>query len=186
MCRCKRPCFHDDYLPTFNRENVTLVDTDGQGVERLTASGVVANGKEHPIDCLVLATGFRSPFAGAGDPAAKSNIAVEGRDGKTLQDKWAQGVATLHGYCTNGFPNLLWAGLSQGGLDGNVTHASQHQATHVAYVVAEALKKSKEGPVTVEPTVEAEEDWANQVAMRAMGFAQMAGCTPGCMDSPSG
>ena len=33
---CKRPCFHDEYLPTFNRPNVTLVDTDGRGVERLT------------------------------------------------------------------------------------------------------------------------------------------------------
>ena len=38
---CKRPCFHDEYLDTFNRPNVTLVDTDGRGVERITERGVV-------------------------------------------------------------------------------------------------------------------------------------------------
>ena len=55
---CKRPCFHDEYLPTFNRPNVTLVDTDGQGVQQLTESGVVVDGKEYKVDCLVFATGF--------------------------------------------------------------------------------------------------------------------------------
>ena len=40
---CKRPCFHDDYLATFNRPNVTLVDTEGRGVERMTPAGVVVD-----------------------------------------------------------------------------------------------------------------------------------------------
>ena len=55
---CKRPCFHDEYLDTFNRPNVTLVDTDGQGVERITEHGVVVGGTEYEIDCLIYATGF--------------------------------------------------------------------------------------------------------------------------------
>ena len=55
---CKRPCFHDEYLPTYNRPNVTLVDTRGHGVDRLTERGIVANGQEYPIDCLIFATGF--------------------------------------------------------------------------------------------------------------------------------
>ena len=55
---CKRPCFHDEYLHTFNRANVTLVDTEGQGVERITEHGIVANGVEYEIDCLIYATGF--------------------------------------------------------------------------------------------------------------------------------
>ena len=55
---CKRPCFHDSYLPAFNSSNVTLVDTDGQGVERITPNGVVANGVEHEVDCIVFSTGF--------------------------------------------------------------------------------------------------------------------------------
>ena len=55
---CKRPCFHDEYLPTFNRPNVTLVDTEGQGVERITETGVVVDGDEYELDCLIYATGF--------------------------------------------------------------------------------------------------------------------------------
>ena len=55
---CKRPCFHDEYLDTFNRPNVTLVDTNGQGVDRMTEHGIVANGVEYEIDCLIFATGF--------------------------------------------------------------------------------------------------------------------------------
>jgi cation diffusion facilitator CzcD-associated flavoprotein CzcO len=55
---CKRPCFHDDYLATFNRPGVTLVDTNGQGVERITKDGVVVAGKEYKLDCLIFGTGF--------------------------------------------------------------------------------------------------------------------------------
>ena len=56
---CKRPTFNDEYLPTFNRPNVTLVDTSSaQGVERITKNGVVANGVEYPVDCIIFATGF--------------------------------------------------------------------------------------------------------------------------------
>ena len=55
---CKRPCFHDEYLDTFNRPNVELVDTKGKGVERITPKGLVANGREYEVDCLIFATGF--------------------------------------------------------------------------------------------------------------------------------
>lgn len=55
---CKRPCFHDEYLDTFNRPNVKLVDTKGQGIERITENGVVADGQEDEIDCLIYASGF--------------------------------------------------------------------------------------------------------------------------------
>ncbi len=55
---CKRPCFHDEYLDTFNRPNVRLVDTKGRGVERVTENGVVVDGVEYAVDCLIYATGF--------------------------------------------------------------------------------------------------------------------------------
>src|SRR6202021_2699266 len=41
---CKRPCSNDDYLSSFNRPNVTLVDvSSSKGVERATEKGLVAN-----------------------------------------------------------------------------------------------------------------------------------------------
>merc|ERR1719478_1183966 len=63
---CKRPCFHDDYLPTFNRPNVTLVDTNGEGIQAMTKKGIIANGVEYELDCVCLATGFETAFAAPG------------------------------------------------------------------------------------------------------------------------
>ena len=55
---CKRPCYHNEYLETFNRSNVTLVDTLGKGVDCITPKGVKVQGEEYALDCLVYATGF--------------------------------------------------------------------------------------------------------------------------------
>ena len=55
---CKRPCFHDEYLKTYNRESVTLVDTDGKGLDKITEKGIFFNGKEYEVDCIIFATGF--------------------------------------------------------------------------------------------------------------------------------
>src|SRR5262249_22100105 len=97
---CKRPCFHDDYLPTFNRPNVTLVDTSGKGVERITPTGVVANGKSYDVDCPIFATGFEVGTS----YTRRSGYELIGRGGETLSDKWRSGVRTFHGLLSRGFP----------------------------------------------------------------------------------
>ncbi|KAK5121567.1 hypothetical protein LTR85_004739 [Meristemomyces frigidus] len=175
---CKRPGFHDDYLSTFNRKNVTLVDTDGKGVERMTEKGIIANGTEYELDCLILSTGFRSPFLGT---AARAGMTVQGCNGRSLDDKWSQGVATLHGVCSHDFPNFFWPGPSQAALDGNYTHTADHLARHVAYIVTTALGRGSDD-VVVEPTADAEEAWSMQVLARAAGFAAQAGCTPSILN----
>ncbi len=88
---CKRPCFHDEYLQTFNRDNVTLVDTQGKGVERITADGVVVDGTEHRVDCLIFATGFEVGT----EYSRRTGFEIVGRDGLTLTDKWRDGVRTF-------------------------------------------------------------------------------------------
>ena len=55
---CKRPTFNDEYLPAFNRPNITLVDTRGRGVDRITEKGLVFDGVEYEVDCIIFATGF--------------------------------------------------------------------------------------------------------------------------------
>lgn len=55
---CKRPCFHDEHLPTFGRESVHLVDTTCPGVEAITGNGIFANGQKHEVDCIIFAMGF--------------------------------------------------------------------------------------------------------------------------------
>ena len=93
---CKRPTFNDQYLATFNRPNVELVDTSwSHGVERITKNGLIANGKEYEVDCIILATGFEM------STGFKRRIGVEvlGRDGLSLYDHWGEGMRTMRPYC---------------------------------------------------------------------------------------
>ncbi|EKG14504.1 hypothetical protein MPH_08353 [Macrophomina phaseolina MS6] len=177
---CKRPTFHDDYLPAFNRPNVTLVDTDGKGIDALTKTGVKANGIDYPVDVLVLSTGFASPARGSGSPASRSGIKIYGRDGLDMDEKWVQhGAATLHGISTHDFPNLFFPGPSQAGVTANFTYTLDMLASHTAYVLAEAERQARNpNTVVVEVTKEAEEAWSMQTMMRAAWFAAVGGCTP--------
>ena len=128
---CKRPCFHDEYLQTFNRPNVTLVDTDGKGVERITPHAVVAAGREYPLDCLIYATGFEVGT----EYARRAGYEIHGRDGLTLTEKWRDGAATLHGFYSRGFPNCFIVSLVQSGFSVNFPHMLDEQAKHLAYVL---------------------------------------------------
>src|SRR6201999_4261880 len=92
---CKRPTFNDEYLPTFNRDNVTLVDvSESKGVERITKTGVVANGVEYPVDCIIYASGFEIP------PGRRRRVGfdIPGRGGLSIYDYYQDGFRTLHGH----------------------------------------------------------------------------------------
>ena len=131
---CKRPCFHDEYLDAFNRPNVQLIDTQGRGVEAITEHGVVANGREYEIDCLIYATGFEVGTS----YTRRAGYEVVGRGGVTLTQKWADGVSTLHGMHSRGFPNLFLISNSQSGFTVNFPHMINEQSRHLAYIVREA------------------------------------------------
>jgi hypothetical protein len=170
---CKRPCFHDEYLDTFNRPNVKLVDTKGQGVERITEKGIAANGEEFEIDCLVYATGFEL----ANEWSHKTGMEIYGRNGMTTSEKWKDGASTLHGWASRQFPNCLWVSIVQAALTPNFMHVTAEQARHFAYVISECKKRDIR---TVEPTQEAEEEWCDVIvkgtAIRGDFFKE---CTPG-------
>ena len=170
---CKRPCFHDEYLDAYNRGNVTLVDTQGQGVERITRTGVVADGAEHELDCIVFATGFE---VGTGY-TRRAGYDVVGRDGVTLSEKWADGASTLQGLFTRGFPNCFVVSLSQSGFTVNFPHMLDEQARHVAYVLSHVFEHDVR---TVEPTQEAEDAWVQTILDKAMANEKfLESCTPG-------
>jgi len=170
---CKRPCFHDEYLDTFNRPNVELVDTNGKGVERITERGVVANGIEYEVDCIIFATGFEVGT----DYTRRAGYEVHGRDGLTLTQKWADGIRTLHGMHTRGFPNLLIVSNAQAGFTVNFPHMLNEQAIHMAYIVSEAQRREA---AAFEVSEEAEEAWVQTIislARNNMDFLES--CTPG-------
>ena len=170
---CKRPCFHDEYLPTFNRENVHLIDTQGKGVERITETGVVANGVEYELDCLIYATGFEVGT----EFTRRSGYELHGRDGQTLTQKWADGVSTFHGLYSRGFPNCFIVSNSQSGFTANFPHMINEQSKHIAYVLTNALERQAR---VIEPTAEAEAAWVQTIIdLSIMREAFLKECTPG-------
>lgn len=180
---CKRPCFHDEYLQSFNRANVHLVDTDGAGVEGLAPHAVWANGQEYPVDVLIFGTGYRPPMPGS--PALNAGVRVVGKDGVDMDEKWERiGAATLHGVVANGFPNCFVWSPTQTGLAPNACAVIDMTARHTAYVVAEARKRAGEAAAAfaLQPTREAEEAWSTESAMRAAWFSPLVGCTPGYLN----
>ncbi|RPB22635.1 FAD/NAD(P)-binding domain-containing protein [Terfezia boudieri ATCC MYA-4762] len=177
---CKRPCFHDEYLPAFNLPNVKLIDTDGKGVERVTENGVVVQEQQIELDLLIFSTGYRAPSDGS--PGSRAGISITGRT-QTMEEKWVEGASTLHGVITRGFPNLFLTGPYQTGAAANWTAVLDQLAIHTSYIISEAeakvTKKRRKGKVTIEPTVEGEEGWSMQIMSRAGSLAAAAGCTPG-------
>jgi cyclohexanone monooxygenase len=172
---CKRPCFHDEYLETFNRPNVKLVDTGGKGVERITPNGVVVNGKEYEVDCLIYASGFEL----LSEYTRRLGFDIHGRGGKSLRDSWANGPATLHGMTTRGYPNLLMISLTQAGWAINIVHVIDEQSQHAAYIIERCLKQGIE---TIEPTEQAQQQWWERILGSLMkGGLAFGGpeCTPG-------
>jgi cation diffusion facilitator CzcD-associated flavoprotein CzcO len=170
---CKRPCFHDEYLQTFNRDNVTLVDTQGKGVERISESGVVVNGVEYELDCLIFSTGFEVGT----DYAHRTGFEIYGRAGVSLSEAWSDGVRTLHGLLLHRFPNLFMQSIAQAGFTVNFPYLIEIQATHSAWLINEALQH---GIDSIEPTATAESAWVETIVQRNRASAESsANCTPG-------
>jgi cation diffusion facilitator CzcD-associated flavoprotein CzcO len=175
---CKRLCFHDEYLPTFNQPNVHLVDTDGRGVDAITENGPVVDGVEYPVDLLVFASGFEvgTDFMLGFDP--------KGRNGVGLLDSWGNGAHTLHGILSSDFPNLMVISLVQAGFGTNFVHFLSESTEHVANVIAVCVDQDVR---SIEPDPAAEEQWLMTlwtVASEIAGYSNF--CTPSYYNSEQG
>jgi cyclohexanone monooxygenase len=169
---CKRPGFSDDYLPAFAQDNVTLVDTAVSGIDEITERGVVVDGVEYELDCLIFATGFELGTTWS-HQAGYEIIA----NGNRLSEKWAGGLRTYHGLFSRGFPNIFFLGLTQTGSTISVPHMLQEQVDHVTFVVQHCLEH---GLVRVEATQEAEDAWQEVMAQKNRERRPFQeSCTPG-------
>ncbi|MBV1917181.1 MAG: NAD(P)/FAD-dependent oxidoreductase [Sphingomonadaceae bacterium] len=171
---CKRPCFHDDYLPAFNEPNVKLLDTDGQGPDEITEKGVVVQGTEYPVDFIVFATGFETGNL----YSRRMGFELYGKGGVSLTEDWDNGASahTLHGLLSRGFPNAFLYNSAQAAFSTSIVHTLYEHASHVAALVKLVLDK---GATEIEPTPEAEEKWWEWVMTGLeYGYDQMKECTP--------
>ena len=170
---CKRPCFHDEYLDSYNRPNTHLVDTDGRGVDRIDKTGVWAGGKHYDLDVLIYASGFEvgTPFE------RRSGYDVIGRDGRILSQTWANGMVSLHGIHVHGFPNLFVVSPTQGAnLISNVPHNLTEAGTTISAIVRHALDV---GADEVDVTQEAQDAWVELLENGGRRFGNQPDCTPG-------
>jgi cyclohexanone monooxygenase len=170
---CKRPCFHNEYLEAFNRDNVTLVDTHGRGVARITPKGVVVDGHEYELDCLIYASGFEVGT----DYSRRAGFQLLGRHGESLADTWADGVRTLHGMHVRGFPNCFIMSNPQAGFTASYPHLLNEQAKHLAYIITRGIDEDLS---TVEVTAEGEQAWVDRCLAKARDTSDFfENCTPG-------
>lgn len=175
---CKRPCFHDFYLSAFNRPNVTLVDTDGQGVEKIEGNVVWAGGKPYQIDCLIYASGFDFQSRTL---AERNGFEIYGRGGHSLTDKCQPEMKTLFGMFHRGFPNLFIQSGAQASLTVNITHI----LTESANVFAKLIKQCRDrGAISFEVTAQAEQGWVDRMRsypLDRLKFDQE--CTPSYLNN---
>lgn len=95
---CKRILRSDDFYPTFNRENVTLVT---EALDRITPKGIVTrDGVEHELDVIIFGTGFKSH-------AFQGDMKVLGRNGLDLGERWGNAPEAYLGMTVDGFPNMF-------------------------------------------------------------------------------
>jgi cyclohexanone monooxygenase len=165
---CKRPTFHDEYLPTFNLPNVHLVDTAPLGVKEINERGVVHDGVEYPLDVLIYATGFEWM-------ATSTFNMVKGRGGRTLAEKWTTlGTRTYLGLHTEGFPNLfIMTGPQGGGGTFNFTDAIDDHGNYIVWMLNTMQDK---GVNVVDVKADDEEVWAQHCAEVDSATAPLRDC----------
>jgi cation diffusion facilitator CzcD-associated flavoprotein CzcO len=169
MHRCKRPCYDDEYLPAFNLPNVHLVDTNGKGITEVSERGVVFEGHTYPVDVLIYATGFEVQVTGIYNE-------IRGENGLELNEKYAEGMRTVFGIHSQGYPNLFIMGGYQASFQFNLTFMLQTQGDHIA----ECINYVREhGYTTIDAAPETEQWWVDEVIRNRGKTNRNKECTPG-------
>jgi cyclohexanone monooxygenase len=165
---CKRPTFHDEFLPVFNQPNVTLVDTAPRGVSQINESGVVHEGTQYPLDVLIYATGFQWM-------ATSTFNMITGRDGRSLQQKWeSEGTRTFLGLHSNGFPNLfIVSGPQGGGGSFNFTNAIEEHGDYIVWML-ETMRD--QGVEIVDVKKEPEDEYAEHCRVADINTRPLRDC----------
>ncbi|MCU1503776.1 MAG: Monooxygenase [Ilumatobacteraceae bacterium] len=169
MLRCKRPCFHNDYLPTFNRPNVHLVDTQGAGITEIGPNGPIFDVRDYELDVLIYATGFEVQVTGIYNR-------IVGEGGLDLSEKYEDGIRTLLGIHTSGFPNMFIMGGYQSSFQFNLTDLLQVQGDHIATCIDFARRNDFD---TIDCADDSEEWWVQEVIANRGKTNRNQECTPG-------
>jgi cyclohexanone monooxygenase len=174
---CKRLGFSDQFLDVFNRDNVDIVDIMKVTDLRVVDRGVSVDGELRPFDCIIFATGFEIGTTWV----HQAKYDPVGRDGLKLSEAWKDGLRTYFGFHAEGFPNLLFMGMTQTATTLNVPHMLQQQVRHLSSLIAECLAG---GVRSVEPTTDAVDRWQDVITEKnAQREAFLRSCTPSYLNN---
>jgi len=163
---CKRLCVGTNYYETYNRDNVTLVDISGNGIERFTSEGLRAAGADYALDAIVCATGFDAMTGSV------SRIDITGVDGLSIKEKWREGPKTFLGLTISGFPNMFnIAGPGSPSVLATMVTGIEH---HVEWITDCLSWMRETGKTRIDAEPEAEADWGKQVAEAGKGSLRTA------------
>jgi cyclohexanone monooxygenase len=151
----KRLCVDTEYYETFNRDNVKVVNARRAPIEEITEKGPRTTEAKYEVDAVVFATGFDAMTG------ALSEIAITGRDGRRLKDKWVAGPTTYLGLMVQGFPNMfIVTGPGSPSVKSNMVTAIEQ---HVEWIADCLTYVSRSGIAMIEPDPDAEEKWVRHV-----------------------
>ncbi|KAF7553245.1 hypothetical protein G7Z17_g3753 [Cylindrodendrum hubeiense] len=175
---CKRPTFNDSYLTSFNQPNVTLIDTDGKGLEGYTERGILCRGEEIEIDLLILSTGFIS--GGTQNPSDRLGSPIIGRDERPIANKWESGdFGNLFGMATHQYPNMFATLLTGTAGSYNMTSLYDVVARLSAHIIAEASRQAADPDnLVIEASKTAEDQYVEEVKKRSLWYSALRTCTP--------
>jgi cation diffusion facilitator CzcD-associated flavoprotein CzcO len=148
---------------------VHLVDTKGQGITEISPEGPVFEGQTYPVDVLIYATGFEVQKTGIYNQ-------IRGTDGREINETYADGLRTLFGVHTHGYPNLFIMGGYQASFQFNLTFMLQTQGDHIAACIAYARDN---GHAAIDVSPESEEWWVQEVIKHRGKTSRNTDCTPG-------
>ncbi len=171
---CKRPCFHDEYLPAFNSPNLTLVDCPA-GIDRIDERGPVVDGRPYEVDCIIYGTGFEAELTPL---YRRAGHEIVGRGGVTLAEKWADGAASLFGMMSRGFPNLfvMPAPGQQAVVTVNYTQLAVLGAEFIGGAIGQLERR---GVDVFDVDADAEEAWTQKIVDSYVDSSSvMSACTP--------
>ncbi|WP_235653998.1 flavin-containing monooxygenase [Mycolicibacterium houstonense] len=157
----KRICTDDNYFQTFNRDNVSLVNLRATPIERIDPTGIDTTEAHYDVDALVLATGFDAMTGSV------QKLNVVGRDGRTLNEAWAEGPITYLGLGVPGFPNLF--NIAGPGAPSVLANMVLHSELHLNWVADAIEYLDAQGAPAIEARADAAAEWVQECTRRAAG-----------------
>ena len=148
------------YYEAFNKENVSLIDINGDPIQEIFEDGVRIASSDVELDVLIYATGFDA-ITGAFE-----RIDIEGLDGKKLRDLWHDGPVTYLGVLVADFPNMFICMGPHSGL-GNYTRTAEYSVEWVSELIDYAVANRKN---RVDTTVKGMDEWTNHVMSLGEGL----------------